>query len=160
MTFQSTAPETGVQDDIGLDRRGARDTEPCLDGAGTFYGLRSAPASGVLHIRISGFWERETIDSFAKAMHAAIAALGRPPGEHLISCDVTAAAIQSQEIVDAFQILIVQGPTRARKLALFTSRVLSRMQARRIVGVRDQIAVFEDEATALRWLLEDEKAEG
>lgn len=144
------------RDDLYDNRpRVAFDTGLRIDSVGDAYALRLAPAHGLLHMRIAGFWSHARIAHFASDLAAAVALLGTPPGAHLICCDVTDASIQSQDVVAAFQDLIAHGPTRARKLALFTTRVLPRMQARRIVGVREQIAVFATEAAALAWLLDD-----
>ncbi|MEG3178199.1 hypothetical protein U1872_18305 [Sphingomonas sp. RB3P16] len=116
------------------------------------YTFRIYPARNLVCLTISGFWNEAMVDSFAIALREAIGALGREPGEHRLCCDVSFAAIQSQDVIKRFQALIAAGPTHAHKLALWTSRPLSRMQSRRLLAVRDNIAVFDAEEEALRWL--------
>lgn len=116
------------------------------------YTFRVYPARKLVCLTISGFWNVETLGDFAVDLYGAIGALGCAPGEHNLCCDVSHAAIQAQDIVGGFQRLIGEGPTHARKLALWTNRPLSRMQSRRLMTVRDNIAVFDDENAARRWL--------
>jgi hypothetical protein len=116
------------------------------------YTFRIYAARKQVCLTISGFWNADTLGDFSVALFGAIKALGCGPGEHTLCCDVSNAAIQPQDIVTGFQKLIAGGPTHARKLALWTSRPLSRMQSRRLLAVRDNIAVFDNEAAALSWL--------
>lgn len=117
------------------------------------YTFRIHPARKEVCLTISGFWDAATLADFSVDLYGAIATLGCPLNEHLLCCDVSRAAIQSQDIVRAFQKLIAEGPTHARRLALWTDHPLSRMQARRLLSVRNNIAVFESESDARRWLV-------
>lgn len=125
---------------------------PAIPSSEPPYTFRIYPARKLVCLTISGFWNAETIGNFAVDLFEAIGALHCAPGEHTLCCDVSNAAIQAQDIVSAFQRLIAEGPTRARKLALWTNRPLSRMQSRRLMAVRDNIAVFDNAGDARRWL--------
>lgn len=116
------------------------------------YSFTISKARKEVCLTISGFWAAETIASFAVDLQNAVSELCCAPGEHTLCCDVSNAAIQRQDILQAFRDLIVDGPTRARKLALWTSSPLSRMQSRRLVPLRSTIAVFDNEAEARIWL--------
>jgi uncharacterized protein (DUF2384 family) len=102
---------------------------------------------------IKGFWDGETLARFGTDLPAAVVRLGCSPGDHLVLCDVTEASIQPQQILEGLQGIVAAGPTRARKLALYTTNPLSRRQARRFEKLRDDLAVFGSEAEALAWLL-------
>lgn len=116
------------------------------------YKFEQDRGAGILRIKISGFWDREMMDRFSADEQAQVRELGFPDGGHLILCDVSESPIQPQEIVSSFQQLVVNAHAKARRIALFTNSTLSRMQAKRIL-VREDVAVFDDEALAKDWLM-------
>lgn len=121
------------------------------------YAITTNHARHIVHIRISGFWTEDMLVPFSSELRRAVDSLRVASGSHLVLVDVSEVAIQSQSVVAAFQKLIVQGPTHAKRLALYTTQMLPRMQARRISGVRDNVAVFGSEIEAEEWLLAPER---
>ena len=117
------------------------------------YAITTDDARHIVHIQISGFWSDDMLPPFAAELKQAVDSLRVGPGEHLILVDVSNVQIQSQTVVAAFQKLIVAGPTRARRMALYTTQMLPRMQARRIAAVREEGAVFGSRTEAEDWLL-------
>ena len=119
------------------------------------YDIVIEPSRRLLRMKITGFWSGETMASFAPEVVAAVKKLGCEPSEHLVLCDVSEAFIQPQEMVIAFQQLIVHAPNPARRIALYTDTPLARMQSKRVVTVRDGVAVFATKAEAEQWLFAD-----
>ncbi len=117
------------------------------------YAITTDPARHIVHIQISGFWSEDMLGPFSAELKHAVDSLQVGPGRHLVLIDVSDVAIQSQTVVAAFQKLIVHGPTRARRMALYTTQMLPRMQARRIAAVREEGSVFGSRAEAEAWLL-------
>lgn len=117
-----------------------------------YYAFRPDGATGILHATISGFWTLDMIPGYERALAAAIAELGRAPGEYLLCCDVSFAAIQLKEVVSAFQAVMVDPALRARRAAMFSTQVLPRLQSRRVANMHDALGMFDGEAEALTWL--------
>ncbi len=109
-------------------------------------------AAALIRCGIAGFWTMPVLAGFIRDAEAAVRALDCPPGEHMVLCDVTHAAIQSQPVFAAFVAMPVAAKDRPRRVALVSNSALSRMQARRLIAARPDIALFDDEHEALRWL--------
>lgn len=110
---------------------------------------------GVFETSISGFWTLAEVAAFGRAITQAagrIVATGRRP---LSLCDYTGAAIQSQEVIAAFETLMANPVHRSRRVAMFTSGAMARMQATRATRSREEFRFFTDRAAALRWLTEE-----
>ncbi|KQM63719.1 hypothetical protein ASE75_11520 [Sphingomonas sp. Leaf17] len=122
------------------------------------YAITTDHARHIVHVQISGFWSEDMLAPFSAELKAAVDSLRLAPGQHLVLIDVSDVAIQSQPVVAAFQKLIVHGPTRARRMALYTTQMLPRMQARRIAAVREDGSVFGSRAEAEAWLLAPDAA--
>ena len=95
------------------------------------YSFRVYKPQKLVMVTICGFWSQATLTSFSAELRR---------------------AIQGQDILSGFRELIVSGPTRADKLAMWTTSPLSRMQSRRLLDSRPDMAVFDNEADAKRWL--------
>jgi len=118
------------------------------------YGI--APlGSQVLRMTISGFWSAPVMTDFARDCVVAVKALPCLAKDHLILCDISGAAIQSQPMFAGFMALLVESRVRPRRVAFVSTNPVSRMQARRLMAARDDVGLFDDEAPALRWLMAD-----
>jgi hypothetical protein len=116
------------------------------------YSIVTEPALKLIRADLSGFFTIEEVVAFGKDVQTASAAMGCRSGEHLLYVNTSACALQSQDVVAAFQALITNSPIKARRIALVTGSSLSRMQTRRIL-VRDQAMTFESGSEARAWLL-------
>ena len=114
--------------------------------------LTPMPGEKLLRIAIIGFWDPGTTARFAIALPIAVEALGTRSGEHLILADITRSAIQAQEVMNRLTAMIVRSANRARRLALLGLGTGVRMQARRLLNARENLALFDNEAEALAWL--------
>jgi hypothetical protein len=119
------------------------------------YRLSCDRDQGLVRIAIVGFWDAATIHDFARDLLAEVRKVDNGSNRHVILCDLTRAVIQSQETFEGFSKLLHHGPTRARKLALVTGNLAMRMQAKRLINVRDTISIFASEGCAMSWLTED-----
>jgi hypothetical protein len=110
---------------------------------------------GLFETAIDGFWTLDDVAAFGKAITAAagrIAATGRAP---VSLCDYTGAAVQSQEVIAGFQMLMEKPRFRSRRIAMYTAGTMAKMQAVRATRSRDEFRFFTDRAEAERWLLAD-----
>ncbi len=117
------------------------------------YQVKVDLARGMFETAISGFWTLADVEAFGREANAAaarIAATGRAP---VSLCDYTNAAIQSQEVIAAFQRMMDNPTTRSRRVAMYTSGVMARMQATRATANREEVRFFTDRREAERWLL-------
>ena len=78
------------------------------------------------------------------------------PNAHLTLVDVRNCLLQPQALAAGFQQLMSQSAKRSRRMAFVFGASPARMQVRRILAERDDIALFLDEAEAMRWLTEPE----
>lgn len=106
---------------------------------------------------ISGFWTVKTIADFRRAVTEAGERIERVTGRPPVSlCDYTNASIQSQEVIAAFAEMMDNPIVRSRRVAMYTSGVMARMQAQRATRHRPEIRFFSDLDEARAWL----RAEG
>lgn len=116
------------------------------------YTIEAEPAHDLVRMTLTGFFDIETIEAFGAARYPVIARLGCARNQHIVLLDISGCSLQSQEAVAAFQQVLGEGDIRSRKLAVVTGSSLAWMQARRILN-RDELACFETEPEAMRWLL-------
>lgn len=120
------------------------------------YSIRTDIAAGMIEVEVAGFWTVDEVKAFGHDVGEAARTIATTGASHVLLCDYSKAAIQSQEVVTAFQVLVLSFPHKSRKLALYTTGPFARMQARRVARLRDTMAVFDDRASALEWLLADQ----
>lgn len=109
---------------------------------------------GVFEMVITGFWSLANVEAFGREIARAaarIAATGRKP---VSLCDYTGAAVQTQEVIEAFRALMAKPLVRSRRVAMYTANVMPRMQAERATASRGEFRFFTDRDEAERWLLE------
>ena len=117
------------------------------------FGVTVDMERGLFETRIEGFWTLADVAAFGAAIAEAsgrIAAIGRAP---VSLCDYTGAALQSQEVINALQAIMENPVHRSRRVAMYTSGAMARMQAVRATASREEFRFFTDRAEAERWLM-------
>lgn len=117
--------------------------------------IKTDLASGIIHVEASGFWTIEHIQAFLRDLEREARLVLSTGKRHMLLCDFSRAAIQPQEVITALQELALNLTLKSRKVAFYTNGKLARLQVKRIAAVRDDMAVFENRASALEWLLAD-----
>lgn len=113
---------------------------------------------GYFESAIRGFWVLDTVDEFRRAVTDAglrIQAAGRVP---ISLCDYTGAMTQSQEVINALKTMMENPLVRCRRVAMYTSSVMPKMQAARATRTRPEVQFFTDQDEARAWLFADEDA--
>jgi len=103
-----------------------------------------------LYVSLSGFALIASIEQFDADLRAALAALGRGREPHQLLYDVSAAKIQSQDVVSALRMLVRRSP-RTSAFALVNASALAGRQLRRIFEGAGPV-IFADRASAIEWL--------
>jgi F0F1-type ATP synthase alpha subunit len=111
--------------------------------------------SGIIEVEASGFWTLTHLADFLSDLEREARRVLSTGKRHMLLCDFTRAAIQSQEVIATLQATALTMPLKSRKVALYTNGKLARLQVKRIASVRDDMAVFDDRQSALAWLLTD-----
>ncbi|PAX06700.1 hypothetical protein [Sphingomonas lenta] len=118
------------------------------------YTITADPGRKLITIALQGMLTPEQVAALYRDEHLAIQRMGCRVGEHLALVDLTGCPLQIQDVASAFQ-RAMDGPGKARRLALFTGSSLARMQIRRIMR-RSDAALFETRAEAEAWLFADD----
>lgn len=121
------------------------------------YTIATDPARGLLILRLSGFFDPESVARLDAERREALARLGTAPNRHVTLCDVSACKLQAQDIVAAFGRVLADPAAASRRIAFVTGSSLARMQIRRMLS-RAGMACFETTAQATAWLFEIEPA--
>lgn len=114
------------------------------------------PVNKLVDVRLSGFFTVEDVVWTGEELRAAILSLGGAPGEHLTLYDASAMRVAPNETIEAVKAMFVHPEVRrmwARKVAIVTGSALGRLQMQRLRESRADIAIFDDRASALDWLL-------
>ncbi len=102
---------------------------------------------------VSGFWTAGEVQDFSDQEQRLIRSLGWSSGEFMLLVNTTDALIQPQEVVIAFQAILMNSPLKAARIAVVKGGSLSGMQTRRIL-IREGSAHFETIQEAEAWLFE------
>ena len=119
------------------------------------YEITTEPHRKLVRLKLTGMLTREQVSQLYREEHRAIQEMGCRLGEHLCIVDLTSCPLQVQEVAQAFQSQIGSS-AKARHLAIYTGNATGRMQARRIVRERHDVAIFERREEAEKWLFRDE----
>lgn len=109
----------------------------------------------LVRIVLAGLIMPEDVADFFKARRQAHALLGCAPGRHVTLTDLRAMKIMPQQTVAAFQALLADPASRARRLAFVVAPTLVRGQLMRALAGRHS-RCFLDPAEAEAWLFEEE----
>jgi len=107
---------------------------------------------GFLRFKLTGFFDAETFARFVNDRQAAFARLTCAPNAHLTLVDLSECQLQPQLLATAFERIMADPATRSRRMAFVFGTSPTRMQVRRIVGKRDDVGLFAEEAAAMEWL--------
>ena len=110
--------------------------------------------TGIIEVEASGFWTIAHVEDFLRDLDREARRVLATGKRHLLLCNFSKSAIQPQEVISMLQRVAVSMPLKSHKVALYTEGKLARLQVKRIASVRDDMAVFDDRATALAWMLE------
>lgn len=114
------------------------------------------PTRNLVIVHMGGFLSPDEVGAFSRDRDAAVESMGLRSGEYDMLIDTAEAIIQPQEIVTAFQMLITNSKYAARRIAVARKSSLTRMQTNRILGIRDNAAVFDTIEEAQAWLLSED----
>jgi hypothetical protein len=109
------------------------------------------PRRKLLRVRLAGFFTIEEVADFCAQAQAAIIGMGCGSGEHMLLVDTRECVLQAQPVVTAFGKLISEPRFAARRIAIVTGTVASRMQTRRILAHPDA-KLFDTPEQADAWL--------
>ncbi len=116
--------------------------------------------TGIIEVEASGFWTVPHVEGFLRDLECEARRVLATGKRHMLLGNFSQSAIQPQEVVAMLQRVALTIPLKSRKVALFTDGKLARLQVKRIVAVRDDMAVFDDRTSAMTWLLRDSPAHG
>ena len=111
--------------------------------------------TGIIEVEASGFWTIPHVEGFLRDLDGEARRVMATGKRHMLLGNFSRSAIQPQEVVAMLQRVALTIPLKSRKVALFTDGKLARLQVKRIVAVRDDMAVFADRTSAMTWLLAD-----
>lgn len=120
-----------------------------------YFEISVEPRHKLLRIALGGFFELADVERLAEEKARAHERLAAAPHSHVTLVDVRECHIQAQDVAAAFSGVITNPTSRARRLAFVTAGSLATMQVRRLIGQWPAARVFEDEASARAWLLEE-----
>jgi hypothetical protein len=111
----------------------------------------------LVRIVLTGLFMPEDVADFLTARRHAYAQLLCAAGQHVTLTDLRALKILPQETVAAFQALLADPTSRARRIAFVVVPTLVRSQLMRALAGRDS-RCFLDPAEAEAWLFEEDEA--
>ena len=116
--------------------------------------VTTEPQRQLVRAVMGGMLTIEEVDAFSREEQAAVRQMGLQSGGFDLIVETIGNDVQTQEVVNAFQGLIMGSEFKARRIAIVRSGVLVRMQSRRMALLRPDCAVFEHVDDANDWLTE------
>lgn len=110
------------------------------------------PARKLVRAVMSEMLTVAQVDAFSRDEIAAVRQMGLASGEFDLLIETRGNLVQTQEVMHAFQRLMLESPLKARRIATVRAGALSRMQSRRVSSVRSSVEVFETLDEAEAWL--------
>jgi len=110
------------------------------------------PERKLVRARMGGLLTVEEVGLYARLEEEAVRSMGLASGEFYVLIETDGDMVQTQEVMNAFIELAKHSPIRAIRIATVRAGALTRMQSRRVAGVRSDTAVFEDVRSAEAWL--------
>lgn len=110
------------------------------------------PRTKLVRAAMAGSLTVEEVQRFSVQEQAAVRAMGLASGQFFLLVEARGSVVQSQEVVEAFQQLMLHSPLKAKRIATVRAGALSTIQTRRIATVRDSAQVFETVEQAEAWL--------
>ncbi len=106
----------------------------------------------LIRAHLTGFWRVDDVHAFARDEQAAAARAGWQSHDFCLLIDTVGDVIQNQDVMAAFQAMVVNAPRKARRLAIVRQGALARLQTQRIARRRENARVFGTLDDAERWL--------
>ena len=119
------------------------------------YSIVSDKPRRLLTLELTGFWDIDEANAFARDQQRAVRAFGPPFGTHLTLADVSGWPIQSQSVSAIIRDLVVNAGATSKRIALVGGDGLVRMQLKRVVE-RDGMRMFSSCREAEAWLVSDD----
>jgi len=117
--------------------------------------VRFDEASGILHMRIAGFWTKATLAAFGARIALETGKLGLRHKPYDILSDATGFPVQAPDVAAGFETLTRKGAQLHRgRTAIVVGGSLAKKQAERTMAVPG-LKVFLDKAAARAWLAAD-----
>ena len=113
------------------------------------------PRRKLVRTVMGGLLSTTDVERFSREKQQAVGKMGVNSGEFLLLIETRGSVVQSQDVVAAFQNLLLNSPLRAKRIATVRAGALSTLQTRRIVAVRDDAQVFGTVEEAEAWLFDD-----
>ena len=107
-------------------------------------------ASGLITMKLSGFWNVAMVDRFAPEWRASVRTI-KAGSRYRCLCDLSDYQTQSQEVAAAFAALLEDDELAADRVALVAVSALTGMQVKRVSGPR-KTRVFNNVDAASNWL--------
>ena len=114
--------------------------------------VTSEPHRKLVRAVMRGLLTVEEVERFAREEQAAVRGMGLRSGEFVLIIDALDGQTQTQDVMAAFQALLLDSPVKARKVATVRRSALDRMQSRRVSQLRASAQVFDNLAEAEAWL--------
>jgi hypothetical protein len=115
------------------------------------YSIEVKP-SGFIRYTLEGLFDADSIAGFARDRAAEHANLACPRNAHHTLVDLTRFPLQPQDVTARFHQILGDAATRSARLAFVLGDSPVRMQVRRLIAGRNDVALFADEASAMAWL--------
>ncbi|HEX8484078.1 hypothetical protein [Sphingomonas sp.] len=106
---------------------------------------------GRIRADMSGFLSLSDVAAFARDEQEGAREIIRHKGYFDLLVQTPGAKAQGQDVMGAFQQLVVRSPLKARRIAIVAASPLLRMQIRRVLP-NDHIKAFETVVEADAWL--------
>ena len=129
-----------------------------LHGSSATIDVTFDPARRLIRAEMSGMLTVDHVEAFFRAEQEAVRAMGLNSGHFFLLVETKGNFVQSQEVMEVFQRIILNAPMKAKRIAIVRYGALPAMQTRRVSKLREGIQVFDAVEAAEAWLF-DEAAE-
>ena len=115
------------------------------------YQVFADPISPVVHASLSGFFDTDEVQAFAREEQDAARIAITRHGFFDLLIETPGGFPQGQAALDSFKRLITSAPIKARRIVIVAASALLRLQIKRVL-VSERLQVFETTAEAEAWL--------
>lgn len=122
----------------------------------TSHRIHVNPVRKLIEVKLTGLVTPEDAQWIGEEVRAAVRSLGPDVGQHVTLYDASEVPVVPAATITQLQQTWVNSEVRtlwARKVAYVVGSALGKLQASRLREARADIAVFDDRAEALEWLL-------
>lgn len=106
---------------------------------------------GWIDVGGSGFWTQQDLDGYVASLPAVLTKARRVDGRAALLADISAAAVQTQDVIDRISDFTAEMFTADDRIAVVIPSMIMKMQMRR--GVKGaQMQIFASREEAKNWL--------